>query len=190
MLIRLLECYPFKQIGVTIAEGFSAYDGTLRDVPGKFHGGIDYVLKKSDEFASFEVFSMYEGDVRFGVSNQWGKFFIISKQIGECRYDTIYAHLDHINEDLQKYAIIQGDKDFVVPEKYFLGLSGTTGNTKSIRQLHIELHEKNLRTGKRTQIDPYGIYDRASSLKYPDPGKPLSPHAHVWREDLPEFIKK
>ena len=188
-MIKLFECYPFKNLGIQIAEGFSVYDGNLRDVPGKVHLGIDYVLKKSDEFASFEVFSMYEGDVEFGVSNSWGKYFIISKTVGECRYDTVYAHLDNINVDLQKYAIIQGDREFIVPSKYYLGWSGTTGDTKNIRQLHIELHEKNLRTGQRRTLDPYGIYDRLSSGKYRDLGHVLNNLMHVWVSDSPEFIE-
>lgn len=186
---KFLEYYPFKNIGVCLAEGFSVYDGNLRDVPGRKHLGIDYVLKKSGEFVSFEVFSMFEGDVHFGVSDSWGKYFVVSKVIGECRYDVIYAHLDHINVELQKYSIIQGDRDFVVPAKYFLGMAGTTGDTKSIRQLHIELHEKNLQTGERNKLDPYGVYDRLRSRKYPQPGESLTGCNHFWTSDSPGFIQ-
>jgi murein DD-endopeptidase MepM/ murein hydrolase activator NlpD len=188
MPVRFLESYPFKNIGVTIAEGFSAYDGNLRDVPGRVHNAIDYVLKKSGEFVSFEVFSMYEGHVKFGVSESWGKYFIITKILEDVQYDTVYAHLDNIPDDIQKYAIIQGDKDFIIPAQYCLGMAGKTGDTKSIRQLHIELHEKNLKTGLRKKLDPYGIYDRLSSGKYPQPGALLTGPDHYWISDEPEFI--
>ncbi len=172
MLIRLLENYPFKNIGVTIAEVFLPYSG------------IDYVLKKSGEFAGFEVFTMFEGDVEFGVSNLWGKYFIVSKTIGEYRYDCVYAQLDNINEDLQKYAIIKGDRDFLVPGKYFLGWA--SGNTKTMRRLHIELFQKNLRTGERKKLNPYGT--QMTGNKCPQPRESLEGFDHFWNSDEPEFV--
>lgn len=188
-MIKFLESYPFKNLGVTIAEEFSVYDGNLRDVPGKPHGGIDYVLKKNGEFASFEVYTMFEGHARFGVSGSWGKYFVISKFLDKFQYDCVYAHLDNITEEIQKYAIIQGDKDFIIPSGYCLGWTGTTGNTKNIRQLHLELHEKNLLTGERRKLDPYGVYDRLASNKYPQPGKSLRGLNHFWVSDEPKFAK-
>ena len=186
-MIKFLECYPFKHIGLKIAEGFSAYDGNLGDMAGESHFGIDYVLKKNGEFISFEVYSMFEGALSFGVSASLGKFFTISRQIGDFRYDLIYAHLDHINEDLQKYELIRGEMDFIVPSRYFLGWSSATGLTHGIRQLHIELHGKNLVTGEKNKLDPYGVYDRLSSGKYRQPGQTLAGLNHLWISDEPEF---
>lgn len=188
MNIRLLENYPFKRVGVTIAEGFSAYDGTLGDIAGAPHGGIDYVLNKSGEHASFEVFTMYEGAAQFGVSNSLGKYFIISTVVGDCQYDTVYAHLDNITEDLQKYAIIQGDRDFIIPARYPLGWAGKTGLAHNIRQLHLELYQKNLKTGAKRKLDPYGLYDKLSSGRYRQPGQTLRNLDHYWTTDEPEFI--
>jgi hypothetical protein len=187
-MLSLLENYPFKNIGIEVAEGFVVSKNNPRSALGGLPNGIDYILKKQEEYVSFEVFSMYEGHIRFGVSQKWGKFFVISKTLGSFQYDTVYAHLDFINEDIQKYAIIHGDMDFIIPGKYFLGMCGKTGDTKKIRQLHIELHEKNVLTGERKKLDPYGIYDRLSSGKYPKPGELLNKLPHAWVEDYPEFV--
>src|ERR1051326_3107620 len=161
-MIKFLENYPFKWLGVKIGEGFSVYDGHLGDIAGQPHLGIDYVLKKGNEFASFEVFNMFEGSAEFGVSTDLGKYFIIGKTEGDFLLQVVYAHLDNINEDLQKYAIIQGDREFIIPARYQLGWTGKTGLTHGIRQLHIEVHQKNLVTGEKQKLDPYGVYDRFS----------------------------
>src|SRR5581483_4730855 len=99
-MIKLFECYPFRNLGVKIAEGFAAYDGNLRHMPGRAHCAVDYVLRKSEEVVSFEVYNMYEGHLGFGVSQSWGKYFVVSRLVGEYRYNTIYAHLDYIPEEL------------------------------------------------------------------------------------------
>ncbi len=185
---KILQCYPFKDAGVKVAEGFAAYDGNLRTVPGEVHQGIDYALRKNNEFASFEVFSMFEGDVRFGVSEKLGRFFVISVETGELRYDCVYAHLDHINEDLQKYAIIRGEMDFVIPARYSLGWAGTAGSSRGVRHLHIEIHEKNLKTGQRRKLDPYGVYGRLSGGGYRQPGESLAGLDHIWISDQPDLV--
>jgi len=186
MLIRLFENYPFKNTGMTVAEGFLAYSGNLRTVPGMPHGGIDYVLKKGDEFASFEIFSMYEGSVKFGVSDKYGKFFSISKIEGDFLYETVYAHIDNIPDDILKYAIIQGDKDFIIPAAYPLGWAAR--DSKNIRHLHVELHQKNLLSGVRRKLDPYGLYEKFLNNNYPQPGESLKNYDHVWVDDDPLFI--
>ena len=179
-MINLFECYPFQNIGVIVLPSVLKY-------PDQNFAGLDFFWKRGQEFASFPVYTMYEGDVVFGVNQALGKYFIVSKTVEQCRYETLYAQLEHIDENLQKYAIIQGDKDFVVPAKYFLGMAGTGGSGNGIRKLHIELYEVNLQTGIRKYIDPFGIYNLRG--QYPQPGEFLQSLQHVWTSDLPEFIE-
>ena len=178
LMLQLLENFPFQNIGISVTPSM---------VGGVF-SGVDYFWKRGDQYASFPVYTMYEGDVVFGVTQILGKYFIVSKTVGEYRYETVYAQLDHIDGNLQKYAIIQGDKDFMVPAKYFLGMSGTAGSGLGLRKLHIELYEKNLRTGERKLIDPYGIFG-VSQRKYLQPGLSLAECHHVWITDKPNFVK-
>lgn len=186
--IKLLENYPFKNVGVTIAEGFSAYDGNLGGVAAAPHYGIDYALKKGGEFVSFEVFTMYEGAASFGVSGRLGKYFVITAVLEGFKFDAVYAHLDNITEELQKYAIIKGNRDFIIPAGYPLGWAGKTGQAHNARHLHIELGRKNINTGERSRLDPYGIYGKLSSGKYREPGRSLAGLEHYWINDEPNFI--
>ena len=178
-MIKLLENYPFKNIGIKIVQGFNLE---------REHFGIDYILKKGDELASFEVYNMFEGSANFGVNNKLGKYFVLAKQYGNFLYKVVYAHLDNINENLQKYAIIQGDREFIIPAKYPLGWSAKAGVTFGIRKLHIEIQLTNLETGLKQKIDPYGIYGRQESVIYPQPGESLENFPHLWKTDEPEFI--
>jgi len=52
------------------------------------------------------------------------------------------------------------------------------------------MHRKNLKTGKRKVLDPYGVYDRASSGKYPQPGESLKGLNHYFTSNNPQFAKK
>ncbi len=49
---------------------------------------------------------------------------------------------------------------------------------------------KNLKTGERKIIDPYGVYSRASSGRYPKPGESLSGLPHYFTSDNPKFVRK
>lgn len=192
--MKILENYPFPSLNppVILVEGFAAYDGNLKDEVGASHKGIDYVVKVGKKFKSFPVFSCCDGVAFQGKSKMWGKFVIIQKKFSsKLRYDTIYGHLRDINK---KIPFLPRDpkrkaRGLIIKANIFLGCVGISGNTKRITQLHFEMHEKDLKKGKRKKIDPYGVYDRYSSGKYPQPGKSLRKLKHCFKANFPPFAK-
>jgi hypothetical protein len=188
---KFLEKYPFLDSRVKLVEGFSVYDGVIGDVPGKTHKGIDYVLVVDGSYSPFAVTSMHDGMAFHGTSETWGEFVVIYKTLGHKRYNTIYAHLNKVNPNIPPQFLekdgerVLNEDDFTIMAGEFLGTAGITGSTNGIIQLHIELHEKDLRTGLSQKLDPYGINDRASSGRYPQPGQSLSGLKHCWIHDQP-----
>lgn len=189
---KILQCYPFKNRGIEVIEGYSVYDGNLGDPVGTPHKGIDYVLRRGEEFLPFEVFSMHEGMAWQGMSDSWGRFVAIySEPMGIYQYETIYAHLDTIDDvfPLMKPKQEPGSmgRGFIIRPNQLIGLAGTTGVTNDHIQLHLELQQKNTQTKTRQKLDPYGIYDRFSTGKYPQPGQSLEQWDHAWTSDTPSF---
>lgn len=185
---QILECYPFSDASVRIAEGFITNSAATDGQPGLANKGIDYILKSGPRFHSFPVYNMMEGEVHFGINDNWGKFVAVRRASGGYRYDVIYAHLKTINPKLQQTAYRAGVQA-AVPAGFLLGESGATGDTKGFNRLHIELHRKNLETGIREKLDPYGVYDTISSGKYPQPGQSLAGLEHFWTEDNPALVE-
>lgn len=191
--MKILECYPFKLTDPTVEliEGFSEYDGNLKDKPGDLHNGIDYVRRKGDKFVSFEVYSCHDGETHQGLSKTWGKFVTIKKMISKnLRYYTIYAHLSKVNPNiplLPENKDRERPKGLKVRSGFLLGRSGITGRTNRLIQLHFELHK--IKGDKREKIDPYGLNLRFSSGKYPQPGQSLSKLSHYWTSNNP-LLKK
>ncbi len=192
--IKILKCYPFGLLNplVLLIEGFKEYVGILGDKPGEPHGGIDYARKQGEDFISFEVFSMHDGYVFRGRSDSWGNFVKICKEIGDYRFETVYAHLKNIPKafPILPKAGESKNKGMVIPAGRFLGRAGTSGDTKTNIQLHFELQIKNLKTKKRQKVDPYGVYNSYTSGKYPQPGQSLSGLKHFWTTDSPHFADK
>ena len=191
---KILKNYPFEKLKppVLLVEGYKEYDGVIGDEPGKLHQGIDYVRRKGKEFLSFDVFSVHPGEAFQAVSESWGNLVNVRLKIGNVRFETIYIHLDKINP---KIPFLPKDKKakikfLKVGAGEWLGTAGRTGNTGGIIQLHLEMHQKDLKTEERKIIDPYGVYARASSGRYPKPGESLSGLAHYFTSDNPKFVKK
>lgn len=194
--MKILKCYPFKfnilYPPVLLVEGFKEYDGLLGDKPGDPHRGIDYArIDEKGRCLSFEVFSVHDGFVFQGISKRgWGRYVIIYKLVGKyLRYATVYAHLRKIDEKIPIHPE-EGEpktKGLPVKEGRFLGRTGISGWTKRKIQLHFELHLKNLKTNQRRKLDPYGIYDRYISGKYPQPGESLRRCEHYWTSNKPPF---
>lgn len=191
---KILKNYPFEKLKppVLLVEGFGAYNGVLRDEPGKPHNGIDYVRKKGDEFISFDVFSCHEGEAFQAISESWGKLVNVRLVVDDVRFETICVHLDRLSP---KIPFLPKDKKVKIKfakirAGEWLGTAGTTGNTGGIIQLHLEMHRKDLKTEERKIIDPYGIYARASSGRYPQPGESLKGLDHYFTSDNPPFVKK
>lgn len=190
---KILQNYPFEKLNppVILVEGCKAYDGAIGDEPGKPHKGIDFVRKKGKQYLSFDVFSSQDGKAFQGLSETWGKFVSVRQEINEIRLDTIYVHLDEVNPKIPVLPGKDVEIEFVlIKAGEWLGTAGITGNTKGITQLHWEMHRKNLKTGKRKVLDPYGVYDRASSGKYSQPGESLKGLSHYFASNNPKFAKK
>jgi murein DD-endopeptidase MepM/ murein hydrolase activator NlpD len=191
---KILQNYPFAKLDppIILVEGCKEYDGVIGDPPGVMHKGIDYVRKKKDEYLPFEVFAAHDGEAFWSISERgWGIFASVRLVIGDYRLETFYVHLDKVNEKLVR---LPEDKKVTVkfiPVKAgeWLGTAGVTGNTNNIIQLHFEMHRKNLKTGEREILDPYGVYDRASSGKYPQPGESLKGLSHTFSSENPGFAK-
>lgn len=189
---KLLQNYPFSNLQIRLVEGFSAYDGVLGDQVGAPHKGIDYILKGDDAFIPFDVHAMHDGMAFQGKSDSWGTFVIIYAASAEgIRLSTIYAHLDsltipialqYIEQDGQRIRNPQGT---LIHAGQKIGQSGTTGWTNGVNQLHLEVHAKNEATNETVKLDPYGLNDRASSNRYPQPGSSLVGLDHYWLQDLP-----
>ncbi len=189
---KLLKCYPFARLNpeVELVEGFLAYDGVLGDEKSKTHKGIDYArFNEEGGCIGFDVFSAHDGEVFQGTSKRgWGRFVLISKAVGKKKFRTVYAHLGNIDKEIP-FLPKEGEKrksGFVISEARFLGKAGITGWTKRKVQLHFELQQKN-KDGEWKKVDPYGIYARASSRKYPQPGWSLGKIKHYWATDRPSF---
>jgi len=190
---KILQCYPFEKLNppVVLVEGCKAYDGAIGDKPGKRHKGIDYIRKKGELFLSFDVFSSQDGKAFQGLSETWGKFVSVRQEINGIRLDTIYVHLDKVNPKIPVLPSKNVEIEFMpIRAGEWLGIAGITGNTRGITQLHWEMHRKNLKTGKRKVFDPYGVYKRTSSGKYPQPGESLKGLSHYFASDNPQFAKR
>jgi murein DD-endopeptidase MepM/ murein hydrolase activator NlpD len=200
-MYRLFQCYPFANPAVRLVEGFKAYDGVLKDPIGAPHKGIDYVLKDGEEHRTFNVYAMHDGLAYQGVSTSWGNFVLIYLAPDNGRlYRTVYAHLDSVLGALpQQTARSQSGKDhrningFAVTAGTLLGRAGTTGQTNGITQLHLEFHDATAMSPDEKsgleKIDPYGVYDRASSGRYRQPGVSLAGLDHAWVSDDPAFAR-
>lgn len=193
MARKVLKCYPFARLinpPVKLVEGFKVYDGYLGDERGREHKGIDYVrVDEKGRFLSFEVFSSHNGNVFRGRSDSWGNFVKVCQEIKNLRFETIYAHLESIPKEFSilPKAGEPKNKGMIISQSRYLGKVGTSGDTKGNIQLHFELQIKNLKTGKRKRVDPYGIYDRYTSGKYPQPGESLKRGKHYWTSNRPLF---
>jgi murein DD-endopeptidase MepM/ murein hydrolase activator NlpD len=191
---KFLQNYPFSDRRIRLVEGFSAYDGNLKDPVGALHRGIDYVFTKGNEFLPFDVFAMHGGKAYRGTSSSWGRFVVIQYKIpqDEVRLDTVYAHLDTVDESIPILEDEGKENQSTGARKEvrsgdWLGRSGTTGATNDLVQLHVELHRKDLKTGEWDKLDPYGAYDRFSSGRYQQPGELLKGLEHYWIKDEPSF---
>ncbi len=193
--MKVLKCYPFKLVDpvVRLVEGFKAYDGVLGDEPGKPHRGIDYArIDEKGKCLSFEVFNTHDGEVFQGRSKSWGRFVIIYKLVRKYqRFATVYAHLRDIDKKIPLLPKrgTRATETFTIGKEVIcsLGKAGASGDTKGNIQLHFELQIKNLKTNERQIIDPYGVYDRYTSGKYPQPGESLRGHKHYWTSNKPPF---
>ena len=185
---KFLRCYPFSDPGVRLVEGFSTYDGNLGDTPGSSHKGIDYVLRKGGRFAGFDVFAMHDGDAYQGISKSWGKFVALRVVAGRTVFTTVYAHLRLVAPHIPLRRDKTNGLTAVVQAGDLLGRAGTTGTTRRIVQLHLELHETDTKNDWK-KIDPYGVNDRQSSGKYPQPGALLAGLPHFWISDDPPLAQ-
>lgn len=190
---KLLACYPFADPRIKLVEGFSAYDGAIGDEPGKPHRGIDYVLYLDGIFRSFDIYAMHDGIAFQGKSDSWGTFVLLHLERDGVRYRTVYGHLDTVDPDIAPQFIEQNGQRIVntagtpLQTGHWLGRAGMSGWTNHIIQLHLELHQKDLVTDHTEKLDPYGVYDQASSGKYPQPGDSLRGLTHAWMTDEPPF---
>lgn len=194
---KLLVCYPFSDPRVQLVEGFSEYDGVLGDTPGTPHKGIDYVLINDGQYISFDVYAMHEGIAFQGTSESWGSFVLVyAAEIDGRRYRTVYAHLDAIPQTIASLTYQEGEKTLRTIQGTplhtgeWLGRAGTSGWTNGFTQLHLELQDvthmsEDEKTQKPEKLDPYGVYDRASSHRYPQSGESLASLSHAWINDTP-----
>lgn len=197
---RILTNYPFEKLEppVVLVEGLGGYDGTIGDEPGGEHKGVDYVRRVDGKYVSFDVFAAHEGEAFWGISDKgWGYFVNLRKVVGDVRFETIYVHLDpeSINSKIPQLPIPPNGVQIQFTHLESgepIGRAGNTGNTgkNKIIQLHFEMQRKDLRTNERTVIDPYGLYVKASSGKYPQPGESLEGLDHYFVSDEPDFAKK
>lgn len=186
--VKLLECYPFPLLDqpVELIEGFAVYDGNLNDIVGAPHKGIDYVRRENGQLIAFPVCAMHAGRAVRGWSVSWGKFVRVRKIVDhQLLYDTLYAHLATVADDIPDLRNPEA-AGLPVTAGSQLGMAGTTGDTKGLIQLHIELHRL---TDRLLKLDPYGLNDRFSSGKYPQPGQSLTGLSHYWVNDDPPFAK-
>ena len=189
-----LAHYPFEELApeIEVAEGFAAYEGYLGDTRGEYHKGIDYIRRKGNAFLPFNVYTMHHGEAWQGKSETWGNFVIVRRTLTPTlRYYTVYAHLDGIPQRFPKISEELGVKipGIGVSAGKYIGFANTSGNTKGVAQLHIELHEENLAKGTWLKLDPYGVYSTKSSHRYPDPGKSLEGLQHYWISNTPAFVR-
>ena len=196
----VLENYPFPLLNppVTIAEGFDSYDGNLKDKPGSPHLAIDYVQKFGESYQSFPVFSAHSGSAIQGYGKTWGKFVIIRSGVNnrfnkngespDFTFNTLYSHLINVPDYIPFIkSDINEEGGIDIESATHIGDAGTTGTTNGIPQLHFEMHEVNTKTKETFRIDPYGIYARLSSGKYPKIGDSLKNLPHYWKSDTPDF---
>lgn len=202
---RILQCYPFGEYPerpVEIVEGFTVYDGNLGDKIDTPHKGIDYVRRDGlGGFQGFPVYAAHHGRAVCGFEPSFGNFVLIRREISTMLfYETVYAHLEELPKKFEMPRITGVFRTFrwpgfgnfrakFVEKGAFLGVAGTTGWTNGIPQLHFEMHEVGWAREKpaRQKIDPYGVNDRFSSGRYPQPGKSLEGIPHCWESDFPPF---
>lgn len=135
---------------------------------------------------------MHSGKAYRGTSSSWGTFVVIQYKVpkDEVRLDTVYAHLGSVDESIP---VLEGEgkenqstgvrKEVRAGD--WIGKAGTSGATNDLVQLHIELHWKDLKTGEWDKLDPYGVYDRFRSGRYPQPTESLKGLEHYWVKDNP-----
>lgn len=194
---KILENYPFEKLNppIILVEGLGGYDGVIGDEPGAEHKGIDYVLKTGEEYASFHVYATHEGEAFFGESEKgWGTFVNLRKTTpnGKIRFESLYVHLDTVNPKIPKLTPDGTERQYIhLQAGEYLGTAGNTGNTGKYKiiQLHFELQRKDLETNERKVIDPYGVYEKVSSGKYPQPGHLLTGLDHYFSTDNPGLMK-
>lgn len=189
----VLENYPFalENPPVTIIEGFEAYDGYLLDKPGDFHWAIDYVKNDNGNFMPFAVYSAHGGTAFQGYGKTWGKFVVIRmrNENGD-GFNTLYSHLENVPIYLPYMSSdIDNSKGIEINAMTYIGDAGQSGNTKGINQLHFELHKVSGAEKRTVRIDPYGLYLRYSSGKYPQPGNTLFGLQHYWKNNEPGFVE-
>lgn len=185
---KVLINYPFEKLEppVILVEGLGGYDGTIGDEPGGEHKGIDYVRKIDGEYVSFDVFTTNDGEAFWGISEKGlGHFVNLRKVVGDKRIETIYVHLEPgtINQKIPQMPTDGSPIQFAHLEAgEIVGKAGNTGNTGKYKiiQLHFEMQRKDLATNERKVIDPYGVYDKVSSGKYPQPGQSLNGLDHYF----------
>ena len=193
----VLGNYPFalENPPVTIAEGFEAYDGYLLDKPGDLHWAIDYVKNDNGKFLPFAVYSSHKGVAFQGYGKTWGKFVVVKiRDENGNGYNTLYSHLENVPMHLPfMNSDIDSSKGVEIEAMTYIGDAGKTGNTKGLNQLHFELHKvnggANGESKNTVRIDPYGLYLRYSSGKYPQPGTALFGLEHYWRGNNPGFVE-
>lgn len=203
---KVLGAYPFEDLGVRLVEGW-IYDGTIGDTPGKLHRAVDYVRRtKEGEFLPFAIYSMMEGEAYQNENitpdgGGWGKYVKVIRMVGPGKAMILtFAHLDKVNDSipLAVAGAIEPGPVFPVQEGDFLGIAGTTGDTRGSAgnlegqiQLHLILWrvEKKGNDWVPLAVDPYGIESRLSSGKYPQPGQSLAGLNHYFLTDNPSFAK-
>lgn len=199
--MKILKSYPFERLSpsVELVETFGGYVGRLGDDPKKPHRGSDYVWKNQlGVFAPFEVFSAHDGTAFQGVSNSWGNFVRIYKDVGKHIIATVYAHLKDIPKDIPILPKTKTErrkrKGLTVRAGEFLGTAWTSGWTNECPQLHFELHikkiEKNGEEGEWQKVDPYGVEKRIDCGEYSQPGQSLKEFKHYWTSNRPPFANE
>lgn len=190
---QFLSHYPFgDNLGIELAEGFSAYMGKLNDEKGQRHGGIDYAhFINKDITTKFTVYGSHGGQAFQGQNDSWGTYVMVFDV--NMNYRSVYAHLDPFTITKQ-IPLLPGQPGgsqtlvgLAIEPGFRLGEAGVSGDTKNMPQLHFEVIYKDSETKTYYKLDPYGLY--ATTGRYPQPGNSLNKLPHLWVTDNPKFGK-